>query len=202
MFTGIVTGVGTVRDVTPIGGGRDMRLVIAPRRWADTARSPLGASIACSGCCLTVVERGADWFAVDASAETLAQDHARRAGASARGSTSSARCGSATNSAAISSPAMSMASARCCRRRPRMARCAGASACRRRSRASSPPKGSVAVDGVSLTVNEVEGATLRRQHHPAHRRRHHLRPAAARRRGQSSKSTLLARYVARLQETR
>ena len=77
MFTGIVTGLGTVREVTPIGGGQDMRLVIATPAaepaWAETARIPLGASIACSGCCLTAIEVGADWFAVTASAETLSK---------------------------------------------------------------------------------------------------------------------------------
>jgi riboflavin synthase len=77
MFTGIVTALGSVRAITPIGGGRDMRLVIgAPPQgtlWADTGAIALGASIACAGCCLTVVERGTDWFAVDASAETLAR---------------------------------------------------------------------------------------------------------------------------------
>ena len=41
-------------------------------------------------------------------------------------------------------------------------------------------KGSVAVDGVSLTVNEVQGSTLRREHHSAHRRGHQLRHAARR----------------------
>lgn len=71
MFTGIVTALGTVRSLTPLGGGKDMRLVItAP--WPDTAGIALGASIACSGCCLTAVELGPDWFAADASAETLA----------------------------------------------------------------------------------------------------------------------------------
>lgn len=71
MFTGIITALGTVRAVTPIGAGRDMRLVIeAP--WADTSAIALGASIACSGCCLTAVEVGPDFFAADASAETLA----------------------------------------------------------------------------------------------------------------------------------
>jgi riboflavin synthase len=71
MFTGIVTALGTVREIQPIGGGKDMRLVIeAP--WPDTASIALGASIACSGCCLTAVEVNADSFAVDASAETLA----------------------------------------------------------------------------------------------------------------------------------
>lgn len=70
MFTGIVTALGTIRSIDPIGAGKDMRLVIhAP--WEDTASIALGASIACSGCCLTAVELGADWFAVDVSAETL-----------------------------------------------------------------------------------------------------------------------------------
>ncbi len=71
MFTGIVTALGTVREIIPIGGGHDMRLVIgAP--WPDTGSIALGASIACSGCCLTAVDVGADWFAVEVSAETLA----------------------------------------------------------------------------------------------------------------------------------
>lgn len=72
MFTGIVTALGTIRAINPIGDGKDMRLVIhAP--WPDTGSIALGASIACSGCCLTAVELGADWFAVDASAETLSR---------------------------------------------------------------------------------------------------------------------------------
>jgi riboflavin synthase len=71
MFTGIVTALGTVREIVPIGGGQDMRLVIAAP-WGDMDTVEIGASIACSGCCLTVIERGADWFAVQVSAETLA----------------------------------------------------------------------------------------------------------------------------------
>jgi len=71
MFTGIVTALGTIRAIQPIGDGRDMRLVIAAP-WPDTGTIALGASIACSGCCLTAVEVNADSFAVDASAETLA----------------------------------------------------------------------------------------------------------------------------------
>jgi riboflavin synthase len=71
MFTGIVTALGTIRALQPIGGGKDMRVVIeAP--WPDTASIALGASIACSGCCLTAVEVLGDAFAADASAETLA----------------------------------------------------------------------------------------------------------------------------------
>jgi riboflavin synthase len=74
MFTGLITGVGTVREVLPIGEGRDARFVIAVPRdgdWAEVASVKLGASIACSGCCLTVVERGADFFSVEVSAESL-----------------------------------------------------------------------------------------------------------------------------------
>jgi riboflavin synthase len=71
MFTGIITGLGTVSRIEPIGGGKDMRLVIAAP-WPDTASIAIGASIACSGCCLTAVQVNDDSFAVDASAETLA----------------------------------------------------------------------------------------------------------------------------------
>ena len=59
--------------IDPIGAGHDMRLVIdTPPDFLTDPPVALGASIACSGCCLTAVEFGADWFAVDASAETLA----------------------------------------------------------------------------------------------------------------------------------
>lgn len=70
MFTGIVTDIGTVRAIEKRG---DTRFVIATKY--DPAGIDMGASIACSGCCLTVVDKGSDgngnWFAVDASAETL-----------------------------------------------------------------------------------------------------------------------------------
>lgn len=73
MFTGLITGLGTVATVTAIGGGQDARFVIGfPPDWAGKPSVTLGASIACSGCCLTVVAFG-DWdFAVEVSAETLA----------------------------------------------------------------------------------------------------------------------------------
>lgn len=70
MFTGIVTDIGTVRSVEQRG---DTRFVIGCAYNVDTIAT--GASIACSGCCLTVTDKGRDaqgnWFAVDASAETL-----------------------------------------------------------------------------------------------------------------------------------
>jgi riboflavin synthase len=72
MFTGIITALGTVCAVVPLGEGTDMRLVIATP-WPDTRSIPIGASIACSGCCLTAVEVGVDSFAVDVSAETLSK---------------------------------------------------------------------------------------------------------------------------------
>ncbi|MEY4501190.1 MAG: riboflavin synthase alpha chain [Pseudomonadota bacterium] len=68
MFTGIITDIGTITNTEQRG---DLRLRIACRY--DMASVTLGASIACSGCCLTVVDKGADWFAVDASAETLSK---------------------------------------------------------------------------------------------------------------------------------
>ena len=76
MFTGIVTDVGTVRSLEQRG---DLRLQIGTSYDVETIN--LGASIACSGVCLTVVDKGEDWFAVDISAETIsktAADHWRQ----------------------------------------------------------------------------------------------------------------------------
>ncbi len=75
MFTGIVTDVGTVRNAEQRG---DLRVAI--NTALDLASVDLGASIACSGVCLTVVDKGDCWFAVDVSGETLsktAADHWR-----------------------------------------------------------------------------------------------------------------------------
>jgi riboflavin synthase len=68
MFTGIITDIGTIAKAEQRG---DLRLVI--QCGYDMGGVDLGASIACSGCCLTVVDKGADWFAVDASAETVSK---------------------------------------------------------------------------------------------------------------------------------
>ena len=68
MFTGIVTDVGSVRSAEQRG---DLRLVIGT--GFDLGDVALGASIACSGVCLTVVDKGPDWFAVDLSAETISR---------------------------------------------------------------------------------------------------------------------------------
>ncbi len=66
MFTGIITDLGTVCAVEAGDGSR-----IAITTAYDLATVPIGASIACAGGCLTVVDKGADWFAMDLSAETL-----------------------------------------------------------------------------------------------------------------------------------
>lgn len=71
MFTGIISDIGRLRRLVP---GDDTRLEIATA--FDPEGIALGASIACSGICLTVIEKGRDgaqnWFAVQASRETLA----------------------------------------------------------------------------------------------------------------------------------
>ena len=82
MFTGIVTAIGTVTRVEERG---DLRLTIACP--FDPATIAIGASISCSGVCLTVVEKGGAtgeaWFAVDVSAETVSRtaQHRWREGA-------------------------------------------------------------------------------------------------------------------------
>jgi riboflavin synthase len=68
MFTGIITSIGTVRSAEQRG---DLRLTIGCDYDLNTV--DLGASIACSGVCLTVVDKGLDWFAVDVSGESIAR---------------------------------------------------------------------------------------------------------------------------------
>ena len=68
MFTGIITDVGNVRSAQQRA---DLRLTIGTAY--DLATVDLGASIACSGACLTVVDKGDDWFAVDVSSESVSR---------------------------------------------------------------------------------------------------------------------------------
>jgi riboflavin synthase len=157
MFTGLITGIGTVSAVTPLGAGADARFVIrTPDNtvWAK-ADKVLGASIACSGVCLTVVESGADWFAVEVSAETLAKS---TLGGWAEGSKinleGSLRIGDELGGHIVSGHVDGLAevvsatpehgSIRWVFRLP--ADLAPFVA----------PKGSIAINGVSLTVNEVD----------------------------------------------
>lgn len=149
MFTGIVTDVGTVRSAEQRG---DLRLVIGTSYDMDTV--DLGASIACSGVCLTVVDKGNDWFAVDVSGETLsktAADHWRE-GAKLN-LERSLRLGDELGGHIVTGHIDAVAEV--ADRRPE-----GDSA---RIEISVPEalaamiaaKGSITLDGVSLTVNEV-----------------------------------------------
>jgi riboflavin synthase len=199
MFTGIVSGVGRVREITPIGAGADMRLVITSP-WADTASVPIGASIACSGCCLTAIEVGADWFAVNASAETLSKttlggwragtrlnlERPLRVGNELGGHIVAGHVDGVGEVVAISPE---HGSGRWLFRVPEpLARFIA-------------PKGSVAIDGVSLTVNEVRGAEFGVNiipHTAAVTTFGDRRPGD----GVNIEIDTVARYVARLQEWR
>ena len=198
MFTGIVTGIGTVRELTPIGAGADMRLVVAVP-WPDAA-IPIGASIACAGCCLTAVAVGADWFAVDASAETLSKttlgrwrvgsrlnlERPLRMGDELGGHLVS---GHVDGVGEVLSVTPENGSSRWLFRAPEaLARYIA-------------PKGSVAIDGVSLTVNEVDGAGFGVNiipHTAAVTTFGDLRPGDQ----VNIEIDTVARYVARLQEWR
>jgi riboflavin synthase len=158
MFTGIITAIGVVRSVAPLGGGADMRLIIQTS-WPDAAAIPIGASIACSGCCLTAVEVGQDWFAVEVSGETLSKTGL---GGWAEGSRMNLErslkmgdelgghfvSGHVDGQGKVLAVAAENGSHRVSVEVPReLARFIA-------------PKGSVAIDGVSLTVNEVSNATF------------------------------------------
>lgn len=199
MFTGIVTALGTVREVQPIGGGHDMRVVIgvAPAFLAEPATA-LGASICCSGVCLTVVRLGADEFAVDASAETLARttlglwrpgsrvnlERSLRVGDELGGHIVA---GHVDAVAEVLEAKPENASVRWRFRLPDgLARHVAS-------------KGSVALDGVSLTVNEVEGDDFGVNiipHTAAHTTFGTLQPGDR----VNFEVDTLARYVARLVE--
>lgn len=69
MFTGLVQDIGEITDVAKTGP--DAFLTI--RTTIDLAAEKIGASICCSGCCLTVREKGADWFGVEVSGESLSK---------------------------------------------------------------------------------------------------------------------------------
>ncbi len=152
MFTGIISAVGRVRSIAPIAAGQDMRLVIE-QAWTDTPA--IGASIACSGCCLTVVELGPDWFAVDASAETLAHTVLGSWEPGSRVNLERAlRMGDELGGHLVSGHVDGVGEV--------LARTPENGSTRFRIRVPAAlarfiaPKGSVALNGISLTVNEVE----------------------------------------------
>lgn len=153
MFTGIITAVGRVRSVEPLGQGRDMRLVIE-QAWAEPPA--IGASIACSGCCLTAVELGPDWFAIDASGETLSKTVLGTWQPGTRINLErSLRLGDELGGHLVSGHVDGVGEI--------VSRTPENGSTRFRIRVPAPlhrfiaPKGSVAVNGISLTVNEVDG---------------------------------------------
>ena len=86
MFTGIITDLGRVRSIAPGGVTR-----IVLETSYDTAGIALGASIACNGACLSVIDKGPDWFAVEASARNPGPDDPRQLASRARRSISNGR---------------------------------------------------------------------------------------------------------------
>lgn len=68
MFTGIITDIGTIESIEQRG---DLRVRVTTTY--DTATVDLGASISCSGVCLTVIDKGPGWFTVDVSGETVSR---------------------------------------------------------------------------------------------------------------------------------
>ena len=153
MFTGIITDIGKVAQIEMRG---DMRARIACHY--DMAGVDLGASIACDGVCLTVIEKGPDWFDVDISAETISKtnidthgwhegrplnlERALKVGDELGGHIVS---GHVDGVAQITAAAKDGDSLRLTFEAPAaLARFIA-------------PKGSVALNGTSLTVNEVDG---------------------------------------------
>jgi riboflavin synthase len=151
MFTGIISDVGRVRSVIP-GGDTGFTIGTA----YDTRDIAIGASIACSGVCLTVTEKGEGWFAVQASAETLARSTLGgwRAGTSVN-LERALRMGDELGGHILSGHVDAVVEI--------IARRPEGGSLRFVVEVPAPydkaiaAKGSVALDGVSLTVNEVEG---------------------------------------------
>ena len=152
MFTGIITDVGAIRSLTQLG---DLRIEIAT--GYDLSSVAIGASIACSGVCLTVVQKTADSFAVDVSAESVAftniedwnldapinLERALKVGDELGGHIVSGHVDGVAEIVAMQDEGDST---RVTLRAPNtLAKFIA-------------PKGSVALNGTSLTVNEVNGA--------------------------------------------
>ncbi|MGH6909395.1 MAG: riboflavin synthase [Phenylobacterium sp.] len=151
MFTGIVTDVGRVRAVRETN--RDRRFEIETA--FDLATLDIGASVSHAGCCLTIVEKGPDWFAVEVSGETLSAttlynwkagrrvnlERAARVGDELGGHIVSGHVDGVGEVISVESEG---GSHRVQVRVPRPLHRYIA------------PKGSIAIEGVSLTVNEVE----------------------------------------------
>jgi riboflavin synthase len=160
MFTGIVTDIGEVVAVEPRAEGL-ARLKIACRYDPDTI--DIGASIACSGVCLTVIARGKDgnraWFAVDAAAETLRVTTVGGWGQGTRINLERAlKVGDELGGHIVAGHADGLAEVIGREDMTDMARLTFRVPAALAHFVAA--KGSVALDGVSLTVNEIAGDTF------------------------------------------
>jgi riboflavin synthase len=191
MFTGIVTDIGIVRKIEKRG---DTHIAIATKY--DLSAVPIGASIACSGVCLTVVKKGAGWFSVTASAETLSKTNIGQWKAGTPVNLERPlRVGDEFGGHIVSGHVDGLATLKSAKPEGESVRMVFS--------VPAPlakfvvPKGSVALDGVSLTVNEVKGATFGVNIIP-----HTLKATTLGRLKPGAKVNfeidLLARYVARL----
>ena len=156
MFTGIITDLGTVMDATR-GGATSARFRIGTAY--DMKTVDMGASIACNGCCLTVVEKGDDWFAVDVSVETLSRTTLGDWTAGRRVNLERPlKAGDEIGGHIVSGHVDGVATVE------DITEIEGS----KRFKIAPPaelmkfiaPKGSVTLDGVSLTVNEVKGKSF------------------------------------------
>jgi len=152
MFTGIITDIGTVRSAEQKG---DLRLVIGC--GYDMSTVDMGASISCSGACLTVVDKGVDWFAVDVSQETVSKTAAGLWAEGARLNLERAlRVGDEIGGHIVTGHVDAVATVT--RAEEKGGSVDVAIEAPRSLGGGIAPKGSICLDGVSLTVNEVEDA--------------------------------------------
>jgi riboflavin synthase len=193
MFTGIITDVGEVRSVA---GDGDARIEIATHY--DTASIDLGASIACSGACLTVVDKGNDWFAVNVSGETKSCTTLGGWQAGTRVNLERAlKVGDELGGHIVTGHVDGVGKLESMDRDGDSIRVVMSVPNDLASFIA--PKGSVSVDGVSLTVNEVDGATFGVNiipHTQSHTTFGQLTPGDP----VNIEIDVLARYVSRLRE--
>jgi riboflavin synthase len=161
MFTGIVTDIGEIVALTPVAQGQLHRLRIACS-YAQTTIAD-GASIACSGVCLTVVgsgvARGKTWFEVDTAAETLAMTTAQHWKVGTRLNLERAlKIGDELGGHIVAGHADGVATIVARDGLPDMARFELRTT--RELARFIAAKGSVTLDGVSLTVNTVDAANF------------------------------------------
>lgn len=151
MFTGIITDVGRV---SAVAGGGDTAFTLATAY--DTREIAQGASIACAGACLTVVEKGEGWFVVQASAETLSRTTLGRWREGTPVNLERAlKLGDELSGHIVSGHVDAVAEI--VARRPEGDSLRFEFEVPAAYAQAIAPKGAVALDGVSLTVNEVAG---------------------------------------------